>query len=182
LKVGSKKVSCDVSEALCNPVLFCQGKVAPRSKQFQPIRLCVKIAKREDKNDAITQKCLDAVESLPDAAPGDVMRRCSPEEVVDFAYVPEWKELKESTEAQFKKLCVEHGDFQALFCTECSIMAEKIFTMNKAATGSGCAADAPGAARARAEDQQGSAAAPAATSPPSEDAPNVEREVDADAL
>lgn len=160
---GKKSSTCSADEALCNPVLFCvaakdgQGKLAPAT-------VCVKRA-GDRANRPLTdacaakyQKVLNHQEPLftckvDPKLKGEAKRkaeqrcaaaraikgeRCDPAKLaLDGEFKKVWDDLIEQTKTLRDVWCGK-SDFAALFCRECEIVNDKIYAMNKEATGTGC--------------------------------------------
>lgn len=160
---GRKTTPCKADEALCNPVLFCVGGKNSQD-QFEPVTFCVKRVGNRINRD-ITESC--AAKHAKIIANQEPLLQCAPidrrwsaakkrearaacdaakkvkGEACDPKYVPtdaEFKKIWEELVSQTQKLrdvWCGREDFAALFCRECEIVSDKIYAMNKEATGSG---------------------------------------------
>ena len=160
---GRKTTPCRSDEALCNPVLFCVGGKNDKD-QFEPITFCVKRV-GERLNRDITDSCaakyarkITNQEPLLDCKPIDrtwsaakkrqARAACEAAkkvkgEACDPKFLPadvQFKKIWEDLVARTRKLrdvWCGNQDFAKLFCRECQIVNDKIYAMNKEATGSG---------------------------------------------
>jgi hypothetical protein len=157
------KVSCSSGQALCNPALFCVGGKNANG-QFEPVPFCVERS-GDRRNRPLTDSCaakyaqivdgkapmmackpidpkLSAAKKREAQAQCEANKKVKPE-VCDPKYLPPesdfrktWEELVAQTQKLRDVWCGEE-DFAALFCRECEIVSDKIYAMNKEATGSG---------------------------------------------
>jgi hypothetical protein len=136
---------CKNGEVLCNPALFCLGGKNKAGK-FEPVMFCVK-KKGDRKNLPITDSCaakyaqmIAGTAPLIDGKPASKGKA----EACDPKYLPEnakfkkiWEDLVAGTQ-KLRDVWCGNQDFAALFCRECEIVNDKIYAMNKEATGTGC--------------------------------------------
>lgn len=144
-------------KALCNPVLFCLGfesEGEDKKKEFNPLSFCVN---PEGGNANITNtcaeeyncalqgmryrdgKCRKGIPVIPGAENKDKIPRACDISEMDIPASEMWQELVRATEQLRDVWCNKSEDFKMLFCRECEIVNDKIYTMNKKVTGSGCA-------------------------------------------
>lgn len=160
---GRKTAACKSDEALCNPVLFCVGGKNAKN-EFEPVTFCVK--KVGDRfNRAITDSCAtkyarkianqepllecqpidrkwSAAKKRAARAACDVAKKvkgeaCDPKYLpADVEFKKIWEDLVTKTQ-KLRDVWCGNQDFAKLFCRECEVVSDKIYAMNKEATGSG---------------------------------------------
>ncbi len=160
------------NEALCNPTVFCLGlrgtpetiqKVAKQTKhpaevveknfkevegqseRILPTFMCARISQNLTATcDKMMQQYLDGEFGVGDIKGPGLYQACDPLKVKGFKAQDAWNEMAEGFYRMYNSWCKgeERIRFQALFCDECKIIAERVFAMNQKAIGTGCA-DAP---------------------------------------
>ncbi|MGE4130844.1 MAG: hypothetical protein AB7F86_04360 [Bdellovibrionales bacterium] len=70
---------------------------------------------------------------------GSRIAACNPRDNDLTPMMDEWNSIRDGLAKTFKSMCMEKKEFQGLFCKECQVMGDRIYAMNKNATGdSGC--------------------------------------------
>ncbi len=164
---GVRTKPCEPNQALCNPVLFCLGgRDVANNANFVPVSICVDRKPGEDKkNLPLTSACAEKYKSILEGkqpmltdckvdpkltgkAKSEAEKKCAerretkavecdPEYVPGGAAKAIWDDLVQETK-KLRDVWCGWEEFTALFCRECQIVNDKIYYMNKKATGSGC--------------------------------------------
>lgn len=153
---------CKAREAMCNPWLFCAtiSPVAGLNGPIEPQAHCVPLGGKAGID--VTQRCKIWFDG-PDESHGkggvigkvihggtDIVRACDPgEELKNPGMHEAWNDLKKSMDTNYRKRCQQdkaagfksdkNAGFQELFCSECKVIAKRIYDMTKEAIFSGCA-------------------------------------------
>lgn len=135
-----KMVKCDSQKRMCNPAVFClSGNMSLVGlNKRTPILFCAENTGNLTE-DCETQylKYAAGVES-PEGMSGNKVEKCTMSEFSDLPLQRLWDENIARTQGMYRRFCMEHEDFQALFCKECSILGKAIAEANLAAGGSAC--------------------------------------------
>ncbi|MGE0528556.1 MAG: hypothetical protein AB7P49_15915, partial [Bdellovibrionales bacterium] len=157
---GETSFDCG-TQALCNPVAFClvasgfSIKVEGQEKPYTrtPMALCAD--RGQDITESCNKKYLEVVKTQKPQWSQYVQKNTDPNDFKELAKATvedcpngidglpngakeEWEKLRDEIQKKYASMCLGNKGFQALFCTECNIIGERIAAMNQNATGTPC--------------------------------------------